>query len=382
MENRGQWNTPARFVAREGRITAFFEERAITLHATGEASPALRFAFEGASSRVRPVGDGTAGGRYNFHISNDSFRWRTDVRGYDRLMYRGLYDGIDLVVRDEGRLLEYDLLLASPADLDRVVIAAEGASALEIAADGALVMHTRAGPLRQTAPRTWEVLPDGTRRPIASRFHLLAGAMSATFPINTSAVTALSRVTIVGTVGGIGNQGTFTLMPVAAPKPALITFAPRMVTGGTSATGTVTLNTAAPSGGTVLSLESSHPGAGSVPASVTVPAGLNSTSFPVTTFPVSVEVDLQITARSAGEQWTGALYVRPPGLPTLTGMTVSPASVAGGSDLGGTLTFSGPIRLGRWPAYQDGFVRISSSDPDAAAVFPTDEFRARRRDEP
>ena len=39
-----------------------------------------------------------------------------------------------------------------------------------IEADGSLVLETAAGPLRQSAPITWEELPDGTTRRLESRF--------------------------------------------------------------------------------------------------------------------------------------------------------------------------------------------------------------------
>ena len=62
---------------------------------------------------------------------------------------------------------------------------------------------------------------------------------------------------------------------------------PSSVTGGTPATGTVTLGSAAPSRrGRRVSLGSNLPGSASVPSTVTVPAGATSATFPVTTFPV------------------------------------------------------------------------------------------------
>src|SRR5437870_7194720 len=61
-------------------------------------------------------------------------------------------------------------------------------------------------------------------------------------------------------------------------------------------------------------------------------------------------------------------------LPKLTSMVISPDAVAGGNNSGGTLTFSGPIPLGTWPALPDAVVRFSSSDPDVAALFPGDDY--------
>jgi hypothetical protein len=57
------------------------------------------------------------------------------------------------------------------------------------------------------------------------------------------------------------------------------------VVQGASATGTVTLSSAAPSGGFVVDLTNDYPHIATVPASVTVPAGATSANFPVTTSP-------------------------------------------------------------------------------------------------
>jgi hypothetical protein len=147
------------------------------------------------------------------------------------------------------------------------------------------------------------------------------------------------------------------------------------VTGGTPATGVVTLNQAAPASGTVVALSSTHPAVASVPSTVTVAAGSSSANFPVTTSAVTTEMDVLLFARSGGTTWNRPFYVRPLNhLPKLTSMTISPSAVGGGNNSGGTLTFSGPFPVGAWPALPDAVVRFSSSDPDVAGLFPGDDY--------
>src|SRR5262245_51179135 len=73
--------------------------------------------------------------------------------------------------------------------------------------------------------------------------------------------------------------------PPPPPQPALaaVGVSPGTVTGGQSATGTVSLTASAPSGGVAVTLGSANPGVVTVPASVTVPAGSSSASFAVGT---------------------------------------------------------------------------------------------------
>ncbi|HEY9286033.1 MAG TPA: hypothetical protein VIP46_21460, partial [Pyrinomonadaceae bacterium] len=170
VENRGQWDARASFVARAGAMWASFERGAIRLRLGKERPTQLALSFEGASARATIAGEGERGGRYNFFVGNDPRKWRPNVAAFAGVLYRGLYDGVDMRVREERGRLEYDLILAAGADLNRVVVRADGASQLEIADDGSLVMQTAAGELRQAPPRTWEELPSGERRVVECRF--------------------------------------------------------------------------------------------------------------------------------------------------------------------------------------------------------------------
>jgi hypothetical protein len=84
---------------------------------------------------------------------------------------------------------------------------------------------------------------------------------------------------------------------------ASITVQPNTVTGGSSATGTATLNAAAPGNGAVVTLSSSG-SAASVPATVTIGAGTTSNQFPVSTSSVSTETVVTITGTYNGTQST------------------------------------------------------------------------------
>lgn len=168
IENRGQWETSAKFAVCKGKWTAVMEKNAVALRAGREAS--LRLVFEGASEKAELAGEGKRDGRYNFFVGNDPKHWRADVPAFQSILYRGLYRGVDARVREEAGQLEYDLLLEPGADLEAVRILAEGADEITIADDGALLIRIGEQTLRQAPPRTWEILADGTTRPIECRF--------------------------------------------------------------------------------------------------------------------------------------------------------------------------------------------------------------------
>lgn len=96
------------------------------------------------------------------------------------------------------------------------------------------------------------------------------------------------------------------------PRPVALralTVTPQTVRGGASATGTVMLTGPAPFSGVVVSLTSSNPRAASAPLSVTVPAGVTTARFTVTTRRVTRLTTAALTARSGSVSKTATLTV-------------------------------------------------------------------------
>jgi len=94
-----------------------------------------------------------------------------------------------------------------------------------------------------------------------------------------------------------------------------VSVSPSPITGSVAATGTVTLEAPAPTGGVVVTLASSDPTVVSVPATITINATLTTGTFSVTTFVVTVTQSVVLTATSANSKTT-TLTVNPK--PTIT----------------------------------------------------------------
>ncbi|MBO1269590.1 Ig domain-containing protein [Arthrobacter cavernae] len=95
--------------------------------------------------------------------------------------------------------------------------------------------------------------------------------------------------------------------------PALSGFSvnPANVTGGSPATGTVSITLPAPAGGTTIGLANSQPSVATLPASITVAAGQTSATFTVTTQPVTSSFTVVITATLGGDNRFVFLSVAP-----------------------------------------------------------------------
>jgi len=96
-------------------------------------------------------------------------------------------------------------------------------------------------------------------------------------------VYSVAAIDAAGNQSAMSNSATATITIPEGSTLANLTVDPTTVTAPASATGTVTLNGAAPAGGTSLTLRSSDTGKATVPPVVIVPEGATSATFAITT---------------------------------------------------------------------------------------------------
>ncbi len=106
-----------------------------------------------------------------------------------------------------------------------------------------------------------------------------AGEMSANFTITTNGELSVTA-TISATVNGSTSQADLTVY--GTPKLDTIKFNPTHIYSGEANTGTVNLTAPAPSGGFVVNLSTTVPGL-TIPSTVTVPEGMLSANFTMST---------------------------------------------------------------------------------------------------
>jgi hypothetical protein len=121
-----------------------------------------------------------------------------------------------------------------------------------------------------------------------------------------------------GLFGPFSSTRRFTPQPASAPALSSVTLSPTSVTSGARSTGTVTLASAAPPRGAVVSLSSSNTTIATVPASVTVASGATSATFSATAAAVGVATPVTVAAVYGGVTRTATLTVNPAQTATLT----------------------------------------------------------------
>jgi sugar lactone lactonase YvrE len=170
-----------------------------------------------------------------------------------------------------------------------------------------------------------------------------AGQTVSIFSVSTRAVASNTATTISASFGGVRKSVS---LGITAPALSSVTLNPTSVTGGTSSTGTVTLSSAAPSGGLVVTLASSSSFV-ALPSTVIVPEGATTATFTVNTSPVTSATIVTIVVTSGPVSKSPVLTVNPPAaVVALNSVTVTPTSVVGGASVTGTVTLSGAAPVG------------------------------------
>ncbi|MBE9478694.1 MAG: hypothetical protein IMY80_01920, partial [Chloroflexi bacterium] len=147
IENRGQVDEAVQYYAPGSRVTMYFTAEAVVFDLREEvreedAGPAhhepdafvdqpasepqarrgcaVWLRFEGANSSATIESRGELITRYNYFLGNDPDRWQANVPAYAEIVYHDLWPGIDLLFRNQGGRITYDVILAPSADPERI----------------------------------------------------------------------------------------------------------------------------------------------------------------------------------------------------------------------------------------------------------------------
>jgi MYXO-CTERM domain-containing protein len=167
--NLGQFEPEVQFAARGAGYALWLTGGGATLSLANDL--VLGLSVRGKAAALVPSQRLVA--RASYFRGNDPSTWVTGAPRFASVAYVGAGSGIDLVYRgDEGRL-EYDFIVASGASVDDAVLDVTGADGLSVDSDGALLLGTRQGVLRQLPPVVYQDGLDGSRQRIAGAYRIL-----------------------------------------------------------------------------------------------------------------------------------------------------------------------------------------------------------------
>ena len=135
------------------------------------AGVALALRFLGANPNVVVNGAERTPGNFNYFRGNDPARWQADVPGYGEIVYRELWSGVDLRLREKHGTLKYEFHVRPGARMENIRLAYLGAEKLSLDGAGGLLVETALGTLHDSAPVSFQEI-GGVRVPVESRYSL------------------------------------------------------------------------------------------------------------------------------------------------------------------------------------------------------------------
>jgi hypothetical protein len=188
-ENRGQSGMAADFITRSGNFQVMLDPAGATFLMAGSANKAapakkakasplamprvkfseLRMNLVGASIAPRGHAQGRLPGVVNYYQGKDPAKWQTNVPTYRRVKYSGVYPGIDLVYHGDRGSFEFDFDVAPGADPERIALAFNSGSNVEVLSDGSARLKTPGGEINLKRPFAFQQI-DGARREVAAAY--------------------------------------------------------------------------------------------------------------------------------------------------------------------------------------------------------------------
>ena len=163
VKNKGQYDEQVKYVLRGARGIVFFTSSEVVFSfVSTQASPenevdstasslVFRFGFDGAQEDPEIIAGTELPGKIN-HFRGASENWTSDIPTFDGIVYKSLYEGINLHFYLHNNNLRYEIVLgenANPAELRFVYTGIDG---LSITPDGDLVVQTTLGDFHEHPP--------------------------------------------------------------------------------------------------------------------------------------------------------------------------------------------------------------------------------------
>ena len=212
--NHGQWDPSVQFVTRGSGHQLFLRPTdAVLALMTGGAksegdiqqwqfssSPSptsqsvVRMRFAGANSQAEMVGLDKLPGIVNYILGEDPSKWRTNIPTYQKVEYKDVYSGIDLVYYGHQGQLEYDFIVAPGADPKQITLAFEGVETIDVDQQGDLVLtmlqstetvSESVATLRMHKPVVYQRDAHGDKQLLVGTYVLLASESSSHRPAST-----------------------------------------------------------------------------------------------------------------------------------------------------------------------------------------------------
>jgi len=188
--------------------------------------------FVGATTGSEILPERPSGEVSNYFIGNDPSRWKKNVQGFNNVLIKNLYPGIDIRYYSNSGSLKYDLIVHPGADLTNIKLHYEGVDKISIK-NNELLLQTSLGEIKERSPYSYQII-NGVKKEIDASYQLVGSDVQYKIKAASDEVDLIIDpvVQLASFTGSVANNWGFT----AAPGPDGSLYAGGVVYGPNYAT--------------------------------------------------------------------------------------------------------------------------------------------------
>lgn len=200
VPNEGQWDGPFKFKGLHSGADIFLEDNGITFRighqdngkkiydakfgkTTGDQTlkyHVYKLTWKNALPEPQIVAAQKQSSYHNYYLGDDKSRWKTNVSLYAMLLYKNVYNNIDVKYYTEKDQLKYDYIVRPNGNPDAIAMEFEGLDGMSIKEEQ-LVLKTSVGNVIEMAPYSYQII-NGEKKEVPAKFELKGNVISFKFP--------------------------------------------------------------------------------------------------------------------------------------------------------------------------------------------------------
>ncbi len=179
--NAGQAEHSVKYLSHRSGYTLYLTSSGATLDPTGQSI--VRIVFEDSNPDPEIFGENGLITRTNYLTGDNADEWHTDIPNFQKVRYRNLYPGIDLVFYGNENQLEYDFIVFPGADPKQIRYLLLGHDAFELNQQGGLSSREQGSKIQFRKPSLYQ-WKDGKKEPVNGNYQI-AGSNEISFQIES-----------------------------------------------------------------------------------------------------------------------------------------------------------------------------------------------------
>jgi len=189
IENKNQWDNPIKYKTELSGTSIFFENDGFTFafedfNAVRELMKykvadederkklpvpnplinyhAYKMRFINANPNVGIEASDPHFDYVNYYIGDDKSKWASEVKKYNQINYKNLYNNIDLKVFEKDHLLKYDFIVKPNGNPQDIIMEYKGQDNISIGNRGHLIIRTSVNEVTEIKPYTFQLIENDT----------------------------------------------------------------------------------------------------------------------------------------------------------------------------------------------------------------------------